>query len=179
MVLVNIFKPLSTFLSPASLINLSNIDNNFASEIFLKLEIEPGTAGGEASMLHLCYQAPPSPTLLAYLMDRLHNMILQQVHDNRNIKRKHDTSGFEPLTFLRMSSCPDITFLTRILYFSQVDHFAATGSLNSVGTLELSLKRLILPRTFTSNWVGEQTLHLQVCLSRAYGGPSRAITSHS
>ena len=56
--LINIFKPLSTFLLPAPLINLSNI-NNFSSEIILGMRgIKPWGAGWEASMLPQCNAAP-------------------------------------------------------------------------------------------------------------------------
>ena len=56
--LIDIFKPLSTILKPAPLINLSNIDN-FSSENFWEYwEIKPGAAGWEASVLPLCYAAP-------------------------------------------------------------------------------------------------------------------------
>ena len=55
---INIFKPLSTFLSPAPMINLSDI-NNFSSEIFIgTVGIDPRVAGWEANMLPLCYAAP-------------------------------------------------------------------------------------------------------------------------
>ena len=52
---INIFKPLSTFLLPAPLINLSKIDHFSFQIYFGMLGIKPGAAGWEASM---CYAAP-------------------------------------------------------------------------------------------------------------------------
>ena len=57
---INIFMPLSTYLEPALLMNLSNMDD-FSSEKHLgTLENEPWAAGWEAIMLPLCYVAPSS-----------------------------------------------------------------------------------------------------------------------
>ena len=55
---INIFKPLSTFLEPVLLINLSNIDHFSSEKASEKLGIKPGVAGWEAIMLPLCYAAP-------------------------------------------------------------------------------------------------------------------------
>ena len=57
--LINIFKLPSTFLKPALLIKLSNIDNVSSEKISGVLGIKPRAAGWEASMLPLCYAAPP------------------------------------------------------------------------------------------------------------------------
>ena len=54
---INIFKLLSTFLYPAPLINLINIDNFYPEKISGTTGIKSGGAGGEASMLPLCYAA--------------------------------------------------------------------------------------------------------------------------
>ena len=52
---IKIFKPLSTFLVPALLINLHCSSDKFLG----MLRFEPGAARREAIMLPLCYAAPP------------------------------------------------------------------------------------------------------------------------
>ena len=56
--LINIFKPLPTFLQPGLLIKLSNIDNFFYRNFLGMQGIKPGAAGGKASMVTPWWAAP-------------------------------------------------------------------------------------------------------------------------
>ena len=55
---VNIFKPLSTFLSSAPLINLCKVDNYFLWNFLLVQGIEPRAAGFRSKYANLCFATP-------------------------------------------------------------------------------------------------------------------------
>ena len=87
---IYIFKPLSTFLYPALLINLSNADN-FSSEFVLEtVGIEPWAAGWEASMLPLSYAASQVGFLLAYLCMETTSQAKKAPNKNNLVRLEED-----------------------------------------------------------------------------------------
>ena len=119
--LINIFKPLSTFIKPAASIKIGNIDN-YSSEFFLRvLGIKPGATGKEASMLPLrC--AAHSPRYKLISLNSNQEDQLQMIEIPRS-----------PLNTAQVQTC-GIFFMKVRIYFET----AATGSKTLMAKINLS-----------------------------------------
>ena len=144
MVLINLFKPLSTFLKPVPLINLSKV-GNFSSWIFL-LGIELGVAGSRSKYANHCAMVSTNWTQILYVQSPLFchsshrlcplpvkffftssNAFERSVPDAKktNDRGKWVTTRHQKIEhFFTFSSCQKVLifFLLRILIFLSINY---------------------------------------------------------